>query len=76
MMTSEQVEAMTAMVADRTRLRQQVVKLRAACKATVALFEPRAELPDDIAKQFRIIVEKDPNLMQLRAALAETEEPT
>lgn len=48
--------------------------LLAACEAAVALFSPRLGLPEDIAANFRMAVEKDPTLKQLRAAIAQAKE--
>ena len=48
-------------------------KLLAACKATVTLFAPGSKLPPDIQESFRRMVEEDPVLMEVRAAIAEAE---
>lgn len=56
--------------AERDRLERVNAELLAACRATTTLFRPRDGLPADIARQFRQLVEKDPVLKQVRAAIA------
>lgn len=51
-------------------------QLLTACKAAVEFFRPRDTLPEDIKQHFRRIVEQDPILQQLRAAIANAERET
>lgn len=67
MMTSEQVEALTAMTADRTKLRQHVAKLRGTMQNIADNLRYKNFGVDDFYR--RVTVDK------LEAALAETKEP-